>query len=496
MTTPRIRTRFAPSPTGDLHIGSARSALYPYLWAKHNQGDFLLRIEDTDQSRTQEGSLESITDGLKWLGLEWDEGPEVGGDFGPYFQSERLELYKTYAQKLLDTKHAYYCFCTKDRLDQMRLDQQANKQAPRYDKTCRRLSAEAIQKELDSNTSHVIRLAVPEEGSVVVEDLLRGTVSFEAKDVDDQVIMKSDGFPTYHLANVVDDHHMEITHVIRGEEWLPALPKHVLLYQAFGWEQPVFVHLSLFLAKEGGKVSKRKGAMGIFAFRDQGYLKEAILNFCAMLGWNPKTGQEIFSIEELIAAFELKHINIPNPLFETDKLNWLNQQYLKQLPLSDILRRIEELAKVAKEAQPYQDFLAWFTAFEPKRQESIWEALRERISTLLEATETVNWLKSPSYQAGDLVWKKSTKDAALQALLAAKEQFVSLPEDQYLRSSLEPTIIDWIKTTEWGNGDILWPVRYALTGQQKSPSPFEMAELLGKNETISRLETAIKMLSE
>ncbi len=494
-TNTRIRTRFAPSPTGDLHIGGARTALFAYLWAKKNNGDFILRIEDTDQERSQKGSLTSITEGLRWLGLEWDEGPGIGGDKGPYFQSERLEIYNKHLQTLVDNKKAYYCFCTRERLDAMRKTQQENKLPPRYDRTCRRLAEKEIQKKLNENIEHVVRLAVPEEGSVEVHDLLRGKVIFNAKDIDDQILMKSDGFPTYHLANVIDDHLMEISHVIRGEEWLPSLPKHILLYDAFKWEAPLFVHLSLFLAKGGGKVSKRQGAMGIFAFRDQGYLVESLLNFCALLGWNPKSEEEFFTLDELIKKFTLENINTSNPIFETEKLEWMNQHYIRKLSAKDILRRIKNL-KPLEGKETYTAFIAWFETLEKIRQESIWNALAERSKKLTELPAIMQWLNTPTIKEEELIWKKSTKEDTLQALTAVREHLAHYNENEFIRAEQEQSTIDWIAASEWGNGDILWPVRMALSGKKQSPSPFELMEILGKEETLKRIDYAISLLKK
>lgn len=486
-TTQRVRTRFAPSPTGNLHIGGARTALFAYLWAKKNGGDFLLRIEDTDQERLVEGSEDAIFEGLEWLGLTPDESPRHGGDCGPYKQSERKAAYDQYKDYLLETGGAYRCFCTKEELDQMRQKQQEAKQAPRYNGKCRELSDVDVAQKIEAGVAHVVRLKVPEEGTVTVQDVIRGEVTFDVKDIDDQVLVKSDGYPTYHLANVVDDHLMKITHVIRGEEWLPSLPKHVLLYKAFGWEAPEFVHLSLFLAKGGGKMSKRHGETSLLAFRDKGYLPEAVINFMVMLGWNPKTEEEFFTIEELIERFDLAQINKANAIFDTEKLDWMNQHYLKTVELDAALAILKSRNET--------EVVSWFEGLDQARAESIWQSLRERITTLGEASEVLQWLEEKEYDPQNLVWKKSDKETTLRVLDELIVGTKEYAEEQFVRGVLEPECIAWIKTTEWGNGDVLWPMRFALSGEQRSPSPFELAEILGKAETLNRLQKAKELLS-
>lgn len=494
----RIRTRFAPSPTGNLHIGGARSALYNYLWAKKNGGQFLLRIEDTDKTREKEGSLQTIMDGLRWLGIEWDEGPEVGGTVGPYIQSQRMDIYKEYALQLLKTGHAYYCFCTQKRLEEMRKEQQARKEPPRYDRYCKTIPAAEIAEKLSANTPHVLRLAVPETGSVTITDALRGEITFDVKDIDDQVLMKSDGYPTYHLANVVDDHLMNITHVIRAEEWLPSTPKHVLLYQFFGWEAPEFVHLTVFLSKEGGKMSKRHGETSLLAFRDKGYLPEATVNFMALLGWNPKTEEEFFSMEELVQRFDIHMINISNPMFETEKLDWMNQQYMKRLSIEELKKRMKEMTDYNGDVFLYKQFVEWFDTVPEARQQSIWESLAERSKTLEEAAHVVDIVNVlPEYDTADLVWKKSDAQTTLTIFDALMKKLEIYTDEQWLRGVLEPECIEWIKNeTEWGNGDVLWPMRFALSGAKQSPSPFELAEILGKSETLRRLILAKEQLQK
>ncbi|MBI2411073.1 MAG: glutamate--tRNA ligase [Candidatus Kerfeldbacteria bacterium] len=492
-----VRTRFAPSPTGKLHIGGARTALFAYLWAKKNNGQFLLRIEDTDKTREVENGVAQITEGLRWLGLTWDEGPEVGGEHGPYIQSQRLDIYQRYAKELIAKKAAYYCFCTSERLDAMRKEQQAQKQPPRYDRYCRRMTDEAVQAALAKGVNFVVRLTVPESGKITIHDIVRGDIVFDWHDIDDQVLMKSDGYPTYHLANVIDDHLMQITHVIRGEEWLPSTPKHILLYQLFGWAAPEFTHLSIFLSKQGGKMSKRHGDTSLLHFRDQGYLPEAVVNFAALLGWNPKTTEEFFTLEELTERFELTQIHKANPVFETEKLDWINQHYMKKLSVLQLLENIRNLSENAEEISPlYKKFVQWFSSLSTPRQESIWGSLKERTHTLREVAESIVVVEgAQEYDPKKLVWKKSTVEETCKVYIALQEKIAHISEEQFLAKPLNDIFMQWIPTTGWGNGDVLWPMRYALSGVDKSPSPFELAEILGKEETLKRLQYAQTILT-
>ena len=345
-----IRVRFAPSPTGFLHVGGLRTALYNYLFAKHNGGKCILRIEDTDRTRLVENAQENLIRSLRWAGIEFDESPEVGGDFGPYIQSERFDLYKKYGMQLVENGSAYYAFDTAEELDAMRERQQKAGIAPKYDRTVMRneftLGKDNTQKLIADGAAYCIRLKVPHNEEIHFTDLIRGPVSVIGRDVDDQILLKSDGFPTYHLANVVDDHLMAISHVIRGEEWLPSTPKHVLLYRAFGWECPLFAHLPLLLNKDKTKLSKRQGSVAVEDFIEKGYFKEAFVNFIALLGWNPTSDREIFDFQELINAFSLEKVNKSGAVFDTQKLDWMNKQYLKTLPVPYLVELLKpELVK-------------------------------------------------------------------------------------------------------------------------------------------------------
>lgn len=465
-----VRTRFAPSPTGNLHIGGARTALYSYLWAKKNGGEFLLRIDDTDRTRYQAGAEDSIYDGLRWLGIQWT-GEVIK-------QSTRTELYRQQAEQLVAAGQAYYCFCTAERLDLMREIQQKKGRAPKYDKTCLQLPADEVQTKLQQGEAHVIRLKIEPTGTVRINDLVRGVIEFRCEELDDQILLKSDGFPTYHLAVVVDDHAAGITHVIRGEEWIPSTPKHVLLYQAFGWEPPVFAHLSLFINKGGGKLSKREGATALLEYRALGYLPEAVVNFIAFLGWNPKTTEEFFTLDELAQAFDLTQVNTANPIFDTEKLDWYNGHYVRRLSP-------EQLLEYARPYLPKQDdaFLIKIVTLE-----------QERLKKLSDLTELTDFFFKDqlSYDPHLLVWKKSTQEQT-KHYLAELLKHLQLPSD-WSSQGLEQNIIQWIKTQEWGNGDVLWPMRVALSGKKASPPPFAIAAILGKDRTVARIQAAINLL--
>lgn len=468
---PNIVTRFAPSPTGYLHIGGARTALYAYLWAKKHKGTFLLRIEDTDQARYKADAEQSILDGLRWIGIDWE------GDI--IHQSDRTEIYREHAQKLIAAGKAYYCFCSTDRLDAMREIQRKKGRAPKYDKTCLRLPSAEIQTKLAAGESHVVRLNVPEEGSVTVRDLVRGNITIQCSEIDDQILLKSDNFPTYHLANVIDDHDSNITHVIRGEEWIPSTPKHVLLYQAFGWEPPEFAHLSLFINKGGGKLSKRQGALSLLEYKTMGYLPEAIVNFIAFLGWNPKSEQEMFSIEELIEQFELSNINTANPIFDTDKLDWYNGQYIRKLSAKVLTNYCREYLPTTTS----EEYLQAVVVLE-----------QERLKKFSDITELTAFFFSETlqYEAELLVWKKSTREQTKEHLGQLLEECKKL--EIWTKESIEQHLLQWIKDNEFGNGDILWPMRVALTGEKASPPPFDVAAVLGKEKSLLRLQQAISVL--
>ncbi|MFA7314675.1 MAG: glutamate--tRNA ligase [Candidatus Magasanikbacteria bacterium] len=481
-----IKTRFAPSPTGYLHIGGLRTALFAYLFAKKNNGKFLLRIEDTDRERFVEGSLKNILDSFAWANINIDEGVMLEnnnitqkGQNGPYIQSERLEIYQKFIKELLTKNHAYYCFCSKERLDEMRLKQEAEKKATGYDGHCRNLKAEEVQTKLQSGEKFVIRMKMPREGNTIIEDMVRGKIEFKNELFDDQVLIKSDGFPTYHFAVVVDDHLMEITHAIRAEEWLPSTPKHVALYKMFGWEAPQFAHLSLLINEKKQKLSKRNGDVSVVDFVNKGYLPEAFINFIAFLGWNPGDDREFFTLAELEKEFDFSKVGKTAAVFNIEKLNWYNKQYIMKMSAKDLAEKCKVF--YAEKNINTGDFdLEKVVALE-----------QGRANTLLEIVENTGFIFSEKdYDPDLLVWKKSDKEKTkknLQLTLDFLQQFSGI----WNREDLESTILAWIKDNAFGNGDILWPMRVALSGLQNSPGPLEIASVLGKEETLSRIHKAV-----
>ncbi len=508
-----IRVRFAPSPTGYVHIGGLRTALYNYLFAAKQGGAYLLRLEDTDQKRFVPGAAENLILVLQSMGLSHSEGPFVKdssingsnqqsaisdsekypgivevGDFGPYIQSERLDLYRTYAQQLIDEKKAYYCFCSPERLDAMRKEQMANKQMPKYDRLCCQLSSEEIQKNLDAKLPNTtVRFKLPDHETVRFTDMVRGEVSFNTASMADAVLLKSDGYPTYHLAMAVDDHLMQISHVIRSEEWLPSLPLHVLLYRAFGWEAPQFAHLPLIINTDKSKLSKRQGDVAVEDYLKKGYLKEALINFVALLGWNPGEGstQELFSMEELIEQFDFAHVHKAGAVFDMKKLDWINAQYIKKLSLEELYQK----------SLPFFQEKSFYTGTKPERQseeylKKVLTIEQERLNRLDEVGEhnTFFFADTLQYDKELLRWKKNTDDETLAALTKAREVLVSIDDQEWTREMLSEKLM-----TAAGEkrGDLLWPLRVALTGAKQSPSPFDVAWVLGKAETLSRVEKAL-----
>jgi len=505
----KTRVRFAPSPTGYLHIGSLRTVLYDYLFAKNVGADFILRIEDTDRKRYVPGSVEKLIESLEWAELKWDEGIftqkseasnkenviesvsypgtfEVG-EYGPYVQSERLDLYRKYAEELVEKGHAYYCFCEPERLEELRNQQSAAKLAPMYDRHClTNISQEEINKKLEEKYPHVIRLKVPKDETIEFEDVVRGKVSFNTNTTDDQVLMKSDGFPTYHLAVVVDDHLMNITHVIRGEEWLSSTPKHIILYRALGWEEPKFAHLPLLLNPDKTKLSKRQGDVAVEDYIEKGYLKEAIINFVALLGWNPGEGetQEIFSMEELIEKFDLSRVHKAGAVFDIKKLDWINGEYIKKLYLDELYEK----------ALPFFEKKDFFINASPERKteeylKKVLSIEQERLAKLSEVGESnMFFFVDIEYQKELLRWKESTEEETDASLQKSKDILENIPETEWTKENLQNILME---AAGEKRGDLLWPLRASLTGEQKSPSPFEVAWVIGKEETLKRLEKAI-----
>lgn len=480
-----IRTRFAPSPTGFLHIGGLRTALYAYLFAKKHNGAVLLRVEDTDQSRLVEGAMQQQINALEWAGITFDEGPHIGGENGPYIQSERLDIYKEYVQKLIDNKTAYYCFCTKERLDKVREEQQAHKQIPKYDRFCCGLSDEEIKSKLENNETHVIRLLIPDNEVIEFNDIVRGKIKVHTKDIDDQVLMKSDGFPTYHLANIVDDHLMKITHVIRGEEWLPSTPKHVLLYRAFGWDAPEFAHLPLLLNADRSKLSKRQNDVSVDDYKNKGFLPDALNNFIALLGWNPGTDQEIFSMESLIEHFDLSKTHKAGAVFNLEKLEWINGMYLRELSRDEFFEMAKPFLKAENVDLSDIEYVKDVISLEQNRIKRL-DELPELITHFFE--------DQLSYDKELLKWKKADLTEANERLGYMKNYLNEYSKNWDIET-LESTIKPHIKEQDLGMGNTLWPLRIALCGKQNSPSPFELMSVLGKEKTLQRIDFAINLLS-
>ena len=498
-----IRTRFAPSPTGYLHVGGLRTALYSYLFAKKSKGKFLLRIEDTDRERYVADGVKNILDSLYWAGIVPDEGvvlkgsshhpqtpPRAGGEVdqtgknGPYIQSERLPIYKEHVDILLGDGNAYYCFCTPAHLEKLREEQSAKKLPTGYDGRCRSIDPEEAKKRVLSGEKHVLRLKMQKTGETIFTDLIRGEVRFRNELVDDQVLIKSEGFPTYHFAVVVDDHLMGITHIIRGEEWISSVPKHLQVYKYFGWEVPQMAHLPLLLNPDKSKLSKRQGDVSVDDYKQKGYLPEALLNFVAFLGWNPGTAKEIYSLEDLIQDFDLSKVGKAGAVFNLDKLNWFNKQYIKKL--SD-----KELVKAA---MPWLEEAGIFNIQYPIsniRKATCLE--RERITTLSELPGAIKFIfELPDYPADLLVWKKSSLAEVKKVLPELSLLLNTISVQDWIREKLEAKVGEWISEKKYSVGSVLWPLRVALSGQEKSPGPFEIAEVLEKEETINRLQLAVE----
>ena len=497
---PHIKTRFPPSPTGFLHIGSLRTALFNYLATKKLGGSFVLRIEDTDRERFVPGGVENIIKTLEWAGLFTDEGPYLDsageisqkGDCGPYIQSERLGIYNSYVQQLLDQGDAYYCFCSKDRLDELRKTQQAKKLPTGYDGKCRNLTKEEVEKKKQASIPYVIRLKVPKEKKTTFVDAVLGEISFDNNTVDDQVLMKADGFPTYHLAVVVDDHLMGITHISRGSEWLSSTPKHVLLYEMFGWDVPVYAHQPLLVNEKKQKLSKRHGDVSVEDFKQKGYLVEALINFVAFLGWNPGDEREIFTLAELEKEFSFEKMAKSPAVFNREKLNWYNKQYMMRMDLAEFTQRT--IPFFINAGLVDQDYVNQVEGFEQLKK--IVDLERTRANTMVELVDSVGFMfaKRLVYDPSLLVWKKSTKEDAREKLLGLKGVLEVVPNNEWELQIIENKIKDWIAEKEFRVGDVLWPLRVSLSGQKNSPGPFDLTYVLGKVVVLERISFAIESL--
>lgn len=484
MSDKPVRLRYAPSPTGYFHIGGVRTAVFGWLFARHHGGSFVLRIEDTDRSRYTDYALQDLLEGLRWLGLDWDEGPEVGGKYGPYFQSQRLPIYHEYAQKLIDSGHAYYCYCSEARLEALHQEQKEKKQSHGYDRKCRNLTARERADYEAQGIKPIVRLKVPLQGQIVFEDAIRGTITVDAAALnDDKVLLKSDGFPTYHLAAPLDDHLMEISHITRGEDWLPSMPYSIILYQAFGWTPPIHAHLPIVLSPTGkGKLSKRHGATSVLEFRKQGFLPDAIVNFLARLGWSYDDKTEIFSREELIRCFDLSGISAAPGQFSYDKLEWLNGLYIRQAKPDDLAKL---LLPFLQEAGLNAD-LETATRLVP--------LIQERIKTLDEAAEWVDFFFADqiTYDPALLVQKKNTVEDARRIL--ARSIAVLEPLPSFAAPAIEETLRPLPDELGLKAREFFGTLRIACTGKEVAPPLFESLAILGKEATLKRLKNAQSLL--
>ncbi len=484
-TSKKVRTRFAPSPTGFMHIGNLRTAIYTYIIAKKYGGDFILRIEDTDQGRYVEGAVEKIYDTLRTCGLNWDEGPDVGGEYGPYIQSERMEIYKEYAQKLIDMGKAYYCFCTKERIDALHKAQaEAKLSNQTYDRKCRDLPPEEVKRLLEAGTSYVIRQKMPTEGSTTFHDVLYGDITVDNTILDDQILIKADGMPTYNFANVIDDHLMEITHVVRGNEYLSSAPKYNLLYEAFGWDVPQYIHVEHIMRDAQHKLSKRDGDAYFGDFTEKGFYVPAIINYIALLGWAPKGENEIYSLDELVEEFDISGLSKSPAVFDIVKMKAINAEHIRRMS--------HEEFKAA--ALPY---IRQSCKREDINIDVLTDTLQPRTELFTDIPEKVDFIdKMPEYSA-DLYFSKKMKTNAQTGLEALKQLRPLLSEiTDWNGQTIHERIFAEIEKTGVKNGYMLWPLRVALSGKAVTPcGGIELAAILGKTETLDRIDAAIEKLS-
>ena len=479
-----VRLRFAPSPTGYLHVGGARTALYNYFFARAMGGTFYLRIEDTDRKRYNEQALKDLMRDLKWIGMQWDEGPGCEGDCGPYFQSERLDIYHREVKKLLDSGDAYYCFCSEERLQEVRAEQErSHVPVTGYDRHCRNISREEAEARIAAGEKAVIRMKVPESGTTEFDDVIRGHICYQNDLLDDHVLIKRDGFPTYHFASVVDDHYMRTSHVLRGDEWISSTPKHVLLYRAFGWEPPVWCHLPVILDKNGGKLSKRKGAASVGDFRDLGYLPETLVNYLALLGWNPGDDREVMTVEEIVKCFTLDRINPKAASFDEKKLQWMNGQHIHMCD-NEFLAKVmcEDLAKKGIDVSN-----------EPKeRIMEIVKLLKLRAHFMFDfANMSTYFFVAPTEY--DEKGKAKYFGAGSREIATAVRDALSCVED-FVAPDIEAAFIALAKSRACKLGDLVGAVRLAVSGVTAGPGLWELFEVVGKEETLRRIDAALPLM--
>ena len=477
-----VRTRFAPSPTGFMHLGNLRSALYTYLYAKKHGGRFILRIEDTDQARYVEGAVDVIYNTLRSIGMQWDEGPDIGGDYGPYVQSERKDMYLPYAKQLVEAGKAYYCFCTKEDLDERRAEAEKNGGVWKYDKHCLHMPKEEVERRLAAGEPYVIRQNVPESGEASFDDVLYGHIAVDCSELDDMILIKADGMPTYNFANVIDDHTMAISHVMRGNEYLASTPKYNLLYEAFGWEKPVYIHMTPIMRDAQHKLSTRDGDAYFEDYLNKGYLKEAIVNYVALLGWNPGDEREFFTLKELESAFDVDGMSKSPAIFDPVKLTWMNAEYVRRLSPQDFTAH----------AMPYYE-KAGVAAMD---KEVLCRILQPRVEVFTQIPEMVDFLTAiPAYDAALFTNKKSktNPEVAAHVLDLAISALDALPD--WAESAIHDTLLGVAAEQGLKNGTMLWPVRIALAGKTVTPGgAIEIAVLLGREESMKRLRAGRALL--
>lgn len=481
--TPRVR--FAPSPTGYLHVGGLRTALYNYLFAKKTNGTFVLRIEDTDRTRFVPGAVENLIAALDWCGVHYDEGPQKEGAYGPYVQSERLAIYQELCGQLVDSGKAYYCFCTPERLEALKAEQEKAGQQKKYDKHCMHLSKTEAAERIASGEKYVIRMNIVDGKAIEFDDLVRGHISFQSETLDDQVLLKSDGYPTYHLANVIDDHLMKITHVIRGEEWLPSTPKHVFLYEAFGWEIPKFAHLPLLLNPDRSKLSKRQGDVAVEDYKSKGFLPESMVNFVALLGWTAGDDKEFYYMDELIEAFSLERVNKSGAVFDLNKLKWLNAEHLRKKSTETLAHQLAE----SLNASPYSSL-----NFSTEYLSAVVDAMRERVEFVHEVWQNGAYFfsKPDTYDPAVLGKRINEKSAELLQQYIAKLNTTA----EFSKEILEHALHEVAAEQQVKNAELIHPLRLALSGVGGGPGVYDIAVILGREESIERIKTFTEFLAK
>jgi len=491
-----VRTRYAPSPTGFPHIGNYRTALFEWLAARHTGGQFVLRVEDTDRKRLVPGSIEAIMEGLRWLGLTWDEGPDVGGAYGPYLQSERKSLYREYADKLIAQGDAYTCYCSEERLEQMRAEQIARKEPPGYDRRCRYLTQEERAARESEGIIPVVRFAAPLEGQTVYSDYLRGDLTFDNRTIDDMILLKSDGLPTYNFANIVDDHLMDITHVIRGEEYISSAPRYAQVYRAFGWEEPTVIHVPLVLAPDRSKLAKRHGALPLLEYRDMGYLPEAITNFLLLLGWSYDDKTEFFTLDEMVRVFDDKRISVSPAIFDKGRLDWFNGVYIRKLSPEELTTRTLPFLRAGLPEVARERF-----DLDPAYVTRVLTLDQERLKTLADAPRLTAYffIEQPEYDATLLLGKNFDAPRAAETLrtLIPTLEGLATWEPEAILATLDAYVVNqgFIRKKADGSevpdrGPVFMLVRVGVSGRKETPGLPEMLTVLGKERTLARLRAA------